>query len=120
MYRRGEWVRQTLSASALIPSGLLPTPTPTAADICRGLVIALIPVAPASDVSFGHTDKSRPEELGALRGEACLTVCSWPEGSQTSVSSCSSAKAESLGRQAVQNACKKMRLDDLSFFFFLA
>ena len=118
-YAGGEsaWDRLCLHQLWSHPACSTPTPTAPPAHL-QGPVIALIPVAPASDVSFGQADKSRPEELGSSGGEACLMVCSWPEGSQTSVSSCSRAKAENLGRQACSKRLQRWGLMTFLFIFF--
>ena len=122
MCKRGKWERQSLSPTALIPSGLLPTPTPPPPSghlHLRGPVTALTPVTPASDVSFGQADKSWPEEPGSSGAEAWRSAAGEKEARPAlGISSNSEQRLRTLpGKKLVLNPPKVRPGDDFSFFF---
>lgn len=88
------------------PISLLPTPRPPA-GASAGACSALIPVAPASDVSFGHTDKSRPEggELLPGRGLSVGSAAGQKEARPV-LALAPVQKLRTLAGKPVQNACK--------------
>ena len=71
-------------------------------------VIAQIPVAPASDVSFGPEDKSRAQEPGSSGREACWPAAGEKRKPEQFLALSQSKALRNLARNIVQSAPEGM------------